>query len=240
MMDKQYKTKHNSCTTLHSSPGCTRRDFIRNTVLGGGALFCFDSFGVLRLVEALIGSKGVYSMVIVDYSRCSGCRTCETVCSAFNHKQSVDNETLNGLGNPFYSNIRVYNFNPDVDIPVTCAMCSDTPCIAACPVEPDPETGRKALYRDEKTQAITNDTQRCIGCGSCADACSTQRVGVIVPNPETNKPEHMCTLCGGDPQCVKYCPKGALSHVRVSNWREFYGMGPEAIAEELINRWYNI
>jgi Fe-S-cluster-containing hydrogenase component 2 len=201
----------------------------------GGAMVMLGQFGVFRLASAQQGGKNTLTMILVDYSKCTGCRTCETVCSAFNHKQTINGETLNGLGNPDVANIRVYGYNPDVDVPAVCAMCPDNPCIEACPVDPDPVTGRRALYRDSKTLAITNDLDRCIACGSCAEAC---RVGVILPNVETNKPEHMCTLCGGDPQCVKYCPFGALSQVKVDTSQKFYAMRPEQIAEKLQHEWY--
>ena len=102
-------------------------------------------------------------------------------------------------------------------------------------VEPDEKTGRKALYRDPETQAIKCDLDRCIGCGVCAEEC---RVGVIIPDPETDKPEHMCTLCNGDPQCVKHCPFGALAHVAVDTEMEFYAKKPDRIAEALAKEWY--
>ena len=105
-------------------------------------------------------------------------------------------------------------------------------------MSPDPKTGRRALYRDEATRTIHNDPGRCIGCRSCARACAAQRTGVIIPNPATGKPERMCTLCGGDPQCVKRCPFGALSYVEVRPDRKFYGLGPEKIAAELAMKWY--
>ena len=213
----------------------SRRDFIKTTALGGGALLVFGDMGILRVVEIKAGESSFYSMILVDYAKCTGCRTCETVCSAYNHKQTVNGEVLNGLGNPYFSNIRVYGYNPDVDIPSVCAMCPDNPCIEACPVEPDPNTGRKALYRDDKTFTIKSDFNRCIGCGSCAEAC---RVGIIIPNPKTNKPEGMCTLCDMDPQCVKYCPFGALSQARVNTDREYYGLKPDEIAADLFKRWY--
>lgn len=221
----------------------TRRDFIKNMAVGGGTIFLLGNLGLLQLSckrLGLEGKNGTFSMIVVDYSKCTGCRTCETVCSAYNHKQKVNGKVLPGLGNPFYSNISVYSFNPDVDIPTVCAMCPDNPCIEACPVLPDTKTGRKALYRDDKTSAIKNDLSRCTGCGSCAEACSARGVGVIVPNPATNQPERMCTLCDGDPQCVKYCPYGALSLVEVKPDGEFYRMPPDIIAEELAKRWYTI
>jgi Fe-S-cluster-containing hydrogenase component 2 len=174
-------------------------------------------------------------MILVDYEKCTGCRTCETVCSAQNHPVVIDGESLPGAGNPYLSNIKVYAFNPEVDVPTVCAMCPDNPCIEACPVDPHPETGRRALYRDDKTGAITNDPDRCIGCGSCAEHC---RVGVIVPHPETARPERICTLCNGDPQCVKQCPFEALSRVTVDTGARFYAWRPGQIAEALTDEWY--
>jgi len=239
MGEKRLRKKKEHSNLMKS----TRRDFIKNMAIGGGAVIFFGNFGLLQVSCKRLGQGGnglSYSMILVDYSKCTGCRTCETVCSAYNHKQKVSGKVLPGLGNPFCSNIRVYSFNPDVDIPAVCAMCPDNPCIKACPVLPDPKTGRKALYRDEKTLAIRNDLNRCIGCGSCAEACSARGVGVIVPNAETNKPERMCTLCGGNPQCVRYCPYGALSLVKVNPDREFYQTPPDKIAKELTKRWYTI
>ncbi len=216
----------------------SRRDFIKQMALGGGAAVILGNFGLLHLSSVKAQEGVTYRMIAVDLKRCTGCRTCEAVCSAYNHKEQVNGELLDGLGNPCLTNIRVHTFNPDVDVPAVCAMCPDNPCIMACPVEPHPETGRRALYRDEQTGAIKNDLERCIACGSCAKACKEQRVGVIYPNPETNKPERMCTLCDGDPQCVKYCPYDALLYVEADLEREFYGKSPELIAEELTRRWY--
>lgn len=215
----------------------TRRDFIKGVGIGGGALVLFGHFGVHSAAWALSGDP-VLKMVLVDHTMCTGCRTCETACSSRNRPAVLNGKELPGLGNPVFANIRVHSFNPDVDVPTVCAMCADTPCAKACPVEPDPKTGRRALYRDPVAGAMRNDAARCIGCGSCAGACASQRTGTIRPNPETGKPERMCTLCGGAPQCVKTCPFGALSYVEVRRDRKFYGMGPEKIATELAKHWY--
>lgn len=220
-----------------NSKELTRRDFIKNLAAAGGAVALFSNIGFLYCGT---DDKGVIKAIIVDYNKCAGCRTCEAVCSAFNHKQIVNGESLPGLGNPFLSNIRINHYNPDVDIPVVCAMCPDAPCIEACPVPVDPETERKALYKDEKTFVIKNDIERCIGCGKCANACETLRAGVIIPNPETNKPERICNLCNGDPQCVKSCPFEALSYIEVDTKKELYGMSADNIAKELNKRFYGI
>jgi anaerobic carbon-monoxide dehydrogenase iron sulfur subunit len=215
----------------------TRRDFLKGIGLGGGALVLLGQFGIHGF--ALANSRNpILKMVLVDYDKCTGCRTCEAACSSHNKPVAIKAEKLPGLGNPRYSNIRVESFNPEVDIPNVCAMCVDTPCVKACPVEPDPKTGRRALYRDETTQTIRNDPVRCIGCRSCAEACSAQRTGVISPDSATGRPEHMCTLCGGDPQCVKRCPFEALAYVEVRPDRKYYGLAPKKIAVELAKNWY--
>ena len=151
----------------------TRREFIRGIGIGGGALVLLGRFGIHATAWA-DSANPVLKMVLVDYGKCTGCRTCEAVCSSHNRPLTIAGEELPGLGNPRYSNIRVESFNPDVDVPNVCAMCADTPCVNACPVEPDSKTGRRALFRDESTHTIRNDPVRCTSCGSCAEACSSQ------------------------------------------------------------------
>jgi Fe-S-cluster-containing hydrogenase component 2 len=210
----------------------TRRDFFNRTALGGGAVIVAGNIGLVRMSAAK--EEGKRTMIVADYSKCTGCRTCETVCSASNNKVVVNGKEMDGLGNPNLSNIKVHNYNPDVDVPITCAMCEDAPCIDICPVEPDEKTGRKSLYRDPKTMAVKVDMETCIGCTMCAEEC---RTGTIVLNSE-DKPERMCRLCDGDPQCVKHCPYEALSHVAVDPESEFYAKKPDEIATALIKKWY--
>jgi len=236
---KEKRFNRNDLKITKSPHAYTRRDFIKKTALGSSALFVFGNLGVLKLAEGNQRNT-VGSMIVVDYSKCRGCRTCEAVCSAFNNKQNIEGEMVNGLGNPYYANRQVHHYNPDVDIPAVCVMCPDNPCIEACPVPPDSETGRKALYRDDKNLTIMVDPQRCIGCRRCVNVCSSERVGIIKFNRDANKPERLCTLCDGNPKCVKYCPGKALSHIKVETGREFYGMSPDQIAMELIESWYGI
>lgn len=155
----------------------SRREFMKGVGMGGGTLVLFGRFGIHAAAWGDSGNP-VLKMVIVDYGKCTGCRTCEVVCSSHNRPVTIDGEKLPGLGNAHYSNIRVESFNPEVDVPNVCAMCADTPCVNVCTVEPDPKTGGRALYRDEVTHTIQNDPSRCTGCGSCAEACEAQRTGV--------------------------------------------------------------
>lgn len=214
----------------------SRRDFLKKLAIGGGGVV------VLGKYHFLFGNEpynGKLKAIIVDFDKCTGCRTCETACSAFHHPVEINNELLYGLGNPKLGNIQVYHYNPDVDIPSVCANCPDSPCVNACPVIPDSKTGYKAIYRDKFTNTIRTNHKICISCGSCAKACNDERTGIIKMNPKTLHPEHICDHCGGDPQCVKHCPYGTLSYQEVDVNSEYFGLSPEEIAEKLYVRFYS-
>jgi len=66
---------------------------------------------------------------------------------------------------------------------------------------------------DEGTGSVTIDEEKCVGCGSCAEACPFNSEGVIKPSVIAGK-FIKCDLCGGDPQCVEICPTGALRYVQ--------------------------
>jgi Fe-S-cluster-containing hydrogenase component 2 len=211
-----------------------RRQFVKCLVVSGATL---TADGLLnRRSEAAPGPR--LSRVLVDYNKCTGCRTCETVCAQHNHKVKVDGEEVLGLGNPDLANIRVHSFYPDVDVPIVCLMCGDAPCIEVCPTGPD-DHGRRAIYRDAKTGAIKIDFDRCILCNLCANACAQQRVGVINFDGQTLLDGRLCTLCDGDPQCVKHCPYDALTHDTGPIDGKQYAVPAEQIAKELADRWYS-
>jgi Fe-S-cluster-containing dehydrogenase component len=219
------------------SKSFTRRHFLSTIGFGSAGMILVGSYGFTINQDHITGK---IKAIAIDFEKCAGCRTCEAVCSSFNHKVDFNGKLINGSGNPSLSNIRVFHYNPDIDIPSTCALCHDAPCIESCPVEPDKETGRRALYRDEELGIILNDKERCIGCGSCAETCKNERAGVIHSNPETGNPEMMCTLCGGDPKCVKYCPYDALSFIEMDQNRVLTGLSPRQIAEKMIDKLYNL
>ncbi len=240
MKEKTPGEKNQRPSALDGKP-LSRREFISRVAVGGGAFVLLS--GCSRWVLPGPDDKArerIYEYIAVDYTKCTGCRTCEVVCSAFNNPVSLDGQMMPGPGNPALSNIYVHSFNPDVSAPAVCARCADTPCVNVCPVDPDPVTGRRALFRNEKYGTIANDPDRCISCGSCADACRAESVGILAPHPETGRPMRMCTLCDGDPQCVSACPYNALSLIRITSDQPYYRMSPEEVAKELSKRWYDL
>ena len=122
---------------------------------------------------------------------CSGCKICELVC-ALEHF---------GVNNPKKSAVRVVVTypHPVVRMPVVCSQCKVPVCADACPVG--------ALARADGVVRLDKET--CISCMKCVDACP---FGAVFAHEDVAHPIK-CDLCGGRPQCVERCPKGALRFI---------------------------
>jgi Fe-S-cluster-containing hydrogenase component 2 len=66
-----------------------------------------------------------------------------------------------------------------------------------------------ALSRDNKTQAVVVEYEKCGGCGNCVHVCPFGAVTLDMVAKKAIK----CDLCGGDPECVKICPENALQYI---------------------------
>ena len=131
-------------------------------------------------------------VLFIDPSKCTGCRTCELVCS-------IKNESI---VNPCLSRIRIIaDKYQGVRIPVVCQQCIEAPCIAVCPVG--------ALSRDVNLGIVKQNKELCISCKACVAACP---FGGMAINPQSGK-VFKCELCYGDPECVKYCEDDAITYV---------------------------
>ncbi|MGE5397929.1 MAG: 4Fe-4S dicluster domain-containing protein [Chitinophagales bacterium] len=130
-------------------------------------------------------------ILVVQPEKCTGCRTCEMVCS-FTHCSEF---------NPTRSRISVFSFEKvGFSSPVVCQQCSEASCLQVCP--------SKAISRDIETGAMLVDQDRCLVCRMCTIACP---FGATFYDPVIDRIQK-CDLCGGDPQCVKLCPSGAISY----------------------------
>ncbi|MBE0512873.1 4Fe-4S dicluster domain-containing protein [Candidatus Bathyarchaeota archaeon] len=129
--------------------------------------------------------------VSADPDKCVGCAVCEYICSLEKEK----------VFNPTKSRIRMVRLHPLINLSVTCRLCEDPPCVAACP--------RDALEQSKETGVIMIDEEKCNGCGWCIEACD---YGAITLHPET-RVVFTCDLCDGEPKCVEWCPEEALDFV---------------------------
>jgi Fe-S-cluster-containing hydrogenase component 2 len=129
--------------------------------------------------------------LIINPDKCTGCRTCEMVCSLYH----------SGRFNPLESRITILTFEAEgIHIPVVCQQCEDPICQAVCPMN--------AIYRDEDTRVLVIDAARCIGCKLCILSCPLGGPSFNPVLQQTIK----CDLCGGAPQCVQFCPSEAIQY----------------------------
>jgi len=120
--------------------------------------------------------------------RCSGCRTCELVCSI----------TRFGVNNPKKSSIRVIVIypHPVIRMPIVCRQCREPKCMENCPTE----------AMNIKNGIVEIDQNNCISCQQCVISCP---FGAIFLHNDIPVP-FKCNLCNGSPKCVQECPKKAL------------------------------
>jgi Fe-S-cluster-containing hydrogenase component 2 len=135
--------------------------------------------------------------VSVDPYKCTGCGICELACSQ-----------EKGETTPLKSRIRVIRMKPLFDFALACRSCEDAKCVKACP--------EKAISQAPDTGILVIDEKKCKGCDWCVQACE---YGGIAIHPETGLAV-ACDLCGGDPQCIKFCPEEAIELVETDEEAE--------------------
>jgi formate dehydrogenase iron-sulfur subunit len=189
----------------------TRRTFLKCAGATGAAAL------VARPASAAAAARtGRTPAVLVDTTRCVGCRACEAACSEknllpppakegdesiFETPRTTDVNTFtvvnrrngpNGSSEPRY-------------VKSQCMHCLDPGCASACPA--------KALEKTFEGPVVYN-RERCLGCRYCMLACPFD-----VPRFEYEKAApyvRKCSFCadrqrqGLAPACVDACPAGAL------------------------------
>lgn len=125
-----------------------------------------------------------------DKDICLGCGTCVSACSIF-HEGVVD-EALARIR----LSRHIFGIEYIVDF---CRQCDHAECYYVCPVD--------AIKVDTKTGARVIDESACTGCEMCTEACPFD---MIFFSKERNV-ALKCDFCGGEPQCVRLCPTGALT-----------------------------
>ncbi|RLI25876.1 MAG: 4Fe-4S dicluster domain-containing protein [Candidatus Hecatellales archaeon] len=131
--------------------------------------------------------------LVVIPENCSGCRACAIACSIVKE----------GVINLSKSRIYVESQGLKRDKPIVCVQCEQPTCVNVCP------TG--AIRLNEQVKCWVVDEEACNGCGLCVEACKAG--GAVRLHPE-RKVALKCDLCGGDPECVKYCLTNALIFVK--------------------------
>ncbi len=154
--------------------------------------------------------------VLVDLTRCIGCRGCQVACKEWNERDARKTSFKGDFTNPAklnsdtYTNIKFVETaqNDKVGwsfIKNQCMHCREPACAAACPVS--------ALTKTPQGP-VSYDYDRCIGCRYCMVACPFD-----IPKYEWNSTSpwvQKCTFCsermadGMLPACIKTCPTATM------------------------------
>ncbi len=133
-------------------------------------------------------------MLVVDVEKCTGCHVCELMCSFTHH----------GEFNPRKARIHTtVLLHEEVAVPVVCTQCEDAWCERICP------TGAivSGVLQDSGARVVQVDRHKCVGCRMCVLACPFGNIEIRGVHADK------CDLCGGDPVCVQFCPRGALRFI---------------------------
>lgn len=155
--------------------------------------------------------------VLVDTTRCVGCRSCEMACSEANGLAEPEalgeDSVFDARRTTDTSHVTVVNRNANPRDPskprfvkTQCLHCLEPACASACPV--------KAMDKTPEGPVVYH-ADRCIGCRYCMVACP---FGVPKFQYEKARPiVRKCTLCAGrlregkPPACAEACPTGTLT-----------------------------
>ncbi len=129
-------------------------------------------------------------LIEVSHNKCVGCRLCELVCSLVHEGECSTTK----------ARIRIFRDEEFGNNLVSlCMHCAEAHCLESC--------AYGALSRDARTGAVLVDNKLCNGCEACLLVCPLGAISLDKQKEIVFK----CDLCGGDPECVKWCSRGALT-----------------------------
>lgn len=135
----------------------------------------------------------------IDLNRCTGCSACVVTC-----KDKCDLRP--GINNRHVSCDEFGTF-PNVSVTYSswgCNNCENPACVENCP--------KGAMTQDKKNGIVFVNTDKCVGCGTCARVCP---FSVPTIDEEIHK-SRKCDYCvdllmaGENPACVDVCNARAL------------------------------
>jgi len=138
-------------------------------------------------------------IIVFEPHDCTGCMRCMTTCSTYhNGATSLSKSRIQIIRHEGHAISKIDEREELIFDIITCQHCDEPFCQKVCPT--------LAIERNGDTGAIIVNRDKCIACRMCMVACP---FGAILYNQDKRQVTR-CDLCDGDPQCVKFCPTGAL------------------------------
>jgi Fe-S-cluster-containing dehydrogenase component len=186
--------------------GLDRRDFLKTAGAAGA--------GVAGLPRPAAGNEETTEFVgvLVDTTRCIGCRACEVACAKEHDLFVPDVESDGALEEERPTSERqwtvVNRYDTDsgeVFVKRQCMHCWQPACASACLTN--------AMHKTREGPVVWR-SRKCMGCRFCMVSCpfDVPKFEYDEWNPRIQK----CSLCserlaeGGRPSCVEACPTDAL------------------------------
>ncbi len=205
--------------------GINRRDLFKLALAGGGAAVLDPSPNVWSSTAAPLDPDR-WGM-LVDTTRCIGCRNCEWACKEQNQLPSAplaqfsDAAVFESLRRPDPTSYTVVNrfAGPDgagrpVYVKVQCMHCDHPACVSVCLV---------GAFHKEAIGPVEYDAWKCMGCRYCMVACPFQIPAYEYANA-FNPVVRKCTFCfervtreGKLPACAHICPEEVMTFGRRSD-----------------------
>jgi Fe-S-cluster-containing dehydrogenase component len=199
----------------------TRRKFLSMSLAGAAA-------GALATPGQAFGAgnfKGYPEAtgVLVDLTRCIGCRTCEAACNKEQDlpepakpfdDMSVFDEVYHGsqkrrTDENAYTVVNRYDQEKGDPVyrKIQCNHCNEPACLTSCFVN---------AYTKTKEGAVIYNSKVCVGCRMCMTACPFY-IPAFAYSSALNARIRKCIFCydtrlknGQPPACVEACPQEAL------------------------------
>ena len=186
-----------------------RRDWLKTVCATGGATLAATGLRAAEPAEAQPVSDRVG--VLVDTTKCIGCRMCEFACARANDlpepEQQIDRAVRRDTTPDQWTVVNRYETEQGVVYrKQQCMHCLQPACASACLT--------KAMYRTPEGPVIWRES-KCMGCRFCMVSCpfDVPKFEYDSPVPKIQK----CQLCwsrlqeGEQPACVAGGPTGAIT-----------------------------
>lgn len=204
----------------------TRRRFLAASLAGGAATTLASgrkAFGA-GTFSGYSDSMGV----LVDLTRCIGCRSCEAACnkeqdlpdpalpfddpSVFDqHSHGREKRRTTEKAYTVVNRYEVEGQDHPLYRKIQCNHCNEPACLTSCFV---------GAYKKTREGAVTYNPDVCVGCRNCMVACPFY-VPAYSYSSATNPLIKKCVFCyetrlkkGKPPACVDVCPQEALTFGR--------------------------
>jgi len=184
-----------------------RRGFFKT--VGAAGLCALAPTAAESSVEAETEFRGV----LIDSTRCIGCRTCEQACAEANDLPVPDisdesvREVERDTSETQFAVVNYYQTEKgEISVKKQCMHCNQPACASACLT--------KAMLKTPEGPVIWRE-DKCMGCRFCMISCPFD-----IPKFEYNSAVpriRKCNMCwarlqnGEKPACVENCPQEALT-----------------------------